>query len=322
MICTNVQWGDQMEYEREFLAEIAYRYYINDMSQNEIATKYHIGRTTVSRLLKKAKELGLVEIQIQSVNPTILSLKDELTKKYQLSFIEISSNFQEETNGIDNPSFFSLAGKVLNSLIDANQTVGIAWGSTLSNVIANTKKKITKNVTFVPISGGPSSAHVNHHVNTLVYQLSQNFNGTPIFINAAAVQETKQISHQLLNANYFKDIQDYWEHMDLAIIGIGGILSNYNSLWRDFLTEEDYELLKLSDAVGDVFCRFINKEGDFIKGDLNDRTISILPEQFIKIPKRIGFATGKTKISAIKGLLDKKMINGLVTDEATAVKLI
>lgn len=50
--------------EQEFMSIIAYLYYYSDMSQSEIADRLFLSRSTVSRLIKKARQNGVVELKI------------------------------------------------------------------------------------------------------------------------------------------------------------------------------------------------------------------------------------------------------------------
>ena len=48
------------------LVDIARQYYEEDKTQSEIAAHYKISRPMVSKLLKEAKELGIVTVRIQN----------------------------------------------------------------------------------------------------------------------------------------------------------------------------------------------------------------------------------------------------------------
>ena len=56
---------------------------------------------------------------------------------------------------------------------------------------------------------------------------------------------------------FFEEIKSYWQKLDIALVGIGGPLSSKYSKWRDLLTKEDLEDLKLREAIGDCCCQFL-----------------------------------------------------------------
>jgi len=175
---------------------------------------------------------------------------------------------------------------------------------------------------LIPLVDCPHTTDFNSHVNTIIYELSSKTGGNPYFVNAAVIQEKESTKKAIVNSKYFKETSQYWNHIDLAVVGIGGILSSNASKWRhETLSEEDYELLRLEGVVGDICSRFINKDGCLIKGDLNDRTVGIELDTFKKIPRSIGIARGKSKVSAIKGVLKNNLITDLVTDLETAKRL-
>jgi DNA-binding transcriptional regulator LsrR (DeoR family) len=50
--------------EHQLILDVAVKYYLEDKTQNQIAKELYISRSKVSRLLKKAKDNRIVEINI------------------------------------------------------------------------------------------------------------------------------------------------------------------------------------------------------------------------------------------------------------------
>ena len=63
---------------------IAKLYYIDGLTQNEIAVKVHIHRSQISRMLKEARKLGLVKITVNSGLEDFSDLQNFLIKKFKL----------------------------------------------------------------------------------------------------------------------------------------------------------------------------------------------------------------------------------------------
>jgi DNA-binding transcriptional regulator LsrR (DeoR family) len=53
-----------MSYNLELLQKVARLYYIEDLKQESIARRLKISRYKVSRVLKKAKDKGMVKIEV------------------------------------------------------------------------------------------------------------------------------------------------------------------------------------------------------------------------------------------------------------------
>ncbi|MGO1642761.1 MAG: sugar-binding transcriptional regulator [Lactobacillus amylovorus] len=210
----------------------------------------------------------------------------------------------------------------MNRLVNNNQNIGISWGQALAETVSHLKKRSLNKVTIIPLVGGPSNTNNQNHINSLVHEFAHKTNGDSLFINASAVSKNKQTFDKTISSQQFRQIQSYWTKLDIAFVGIGGTLSKTNSLWRDLLTDQDIDFLKQSDVIGDCCCRFIDKHGKIVSSNLNKRTIAIPFPTFLNIPERIGIARGKSKISAIRTVLDNEYLTGLVTDAETASALI
>lgn len=308
--------------KRKLLAKVAYLYYIEDKTQSEISKELNIYRTTISRMLKQAREKGLVKIEIEDYDLSLFSLEMYIKNKYGLKDVVISPTEPNSSEDEKDDHLAREAAFYLKRIISKNSIVGIAWGSTIRKMTGKLGAVKATDSTFVPLAGGPSNGNSLYHVNTIVYDFARNFGGKSIFINAMVVQETKELRDGIVKSKYFKEIKDYWDKLDIALVGIGGPLSSKASEWRDLLTDEDREDLKLREAIGDCCCQFFDRDGKILKGNLYDRTVSAKLEQLQKIPYSIGVARGKHKSRSIIPALKKKFVNVLITDEDTAIEIL
>ncbi|MHC6178497.1 sigma factor-like helix-turn-helix DNA-binding protein [Clostridium sp. JNZ X4-2] len=82
------------------ILKAAYLYYIKDMSQNEIADILNISITTVSRLIKKAKDEKIVEFVIRDPYIKCIHLEEKLKQAFKLKEVIIAPNPVD--NSMDN----------------------------------------------------------------------------------------------------------------------------------------------------------------------------------------------------------------------------
>lgn len=308
--------------KKNMLAKVAYLYYFEEKTQNEIAEELKIYRTTVSRMIKQAKDEGIVKIEIQEFNTQIYALERHMKSKYKLKDIEIVPVVESDSNEKKNQKLSKAAAAYIKRKIEMDSIVGVSWGETLGDTVAEIESKKKTNAMFVPIAGGPSHINSKYHVNTLVYEMARKFSGQNIFVNATVIQETPQLKKGIMDSKYFKELKDYWERLDIAIVGIGGPLRIRESQWRDLLTKEDYKDLELREAVGDCCCRFFDHEGKMLKGNLYERTIGLDLYHLKKVPLSVGIARSKVKSKSILAMLKKSYINCLITDEETVLEIL
>lgn len=306
------------EEKRRLLAKLAYMYYIEEKSQTQIASEMGIYRTTVCRMLSKAKEEGIVKIEISDYNPEIFALESYVQEKYGLKKVAIIPYHATDSQAERFDRIASEGAEFLRSMVKDDEMIGISWGSTISRMIDRMDPKSLKGISVYPLAGGPSAINANFHVNTLVYRLARLFHGQSSFINATVIQENPNIAQGIRESKYFEKTLEAWKKLDWAIVGIGAEPdSQKESQWRDLLMGSDYEALRRLSAVGEICCRFLDKDGQPVNSHLQERTIGISIEELQKVPKVMAIAHGHEKARAILAALKANCINYLVTDEAT-----
>ncbi|MCH4170387.1 MAG: sugar-binding transcriptional regulator [Lactobacillus sp.] len=308
--------------KKRLLAKVAYLYFIEDYTQAEISKELNIYRTTISRMLKQAKDLGIVSIKINDFDTDLFDLELTLKEKFQLKNILIIPSYPKESNKSKDQRLSLAAALYLKRIIKPKDIVGFAWGSILVGMIGQLQNPVKTDATFVPLVGGPSPSNSQYHVNGIVYDAARQFGGKSLFVDAAAVQESKYIRDGIINSQYFSDIRRLWAHLDIAFVGIGGPLTNSASRWRDLLTDEDRELLRERQAIGDCCCTFFDRHGKILTGSLLNRTIAVPLDNLRQVSNTVGVARSLTKAPSIKALLAMGILNTLITDEETANRIL
>lgn len=310
------------EDKKKLLAKIAYMYYEQELTQAQIAKELAIYRTTVSRMLSQAKAEGIVEIKINHFDASLFELEEQLKQTFGLTAVELVPTDNDASEEAKEEALAEAAGAWIRRQLTDELVVGLSWGASVGRAVNAIDPKHLSNVSVVPVVGGPSHINSRYHVNTLVYELARKLNGHSLFVNATVIQETKELAEGIVHSKYFHELRDYWKRLDLVIVGVGGPLSYQKSQWRDLLSAEDFEELKLREAVGDCCCRFYDSDGKLLNGSLNQRTIGISLETLADVPQSVGIARGVTKARSIVPLLKKGSLKTLITDQETAQEIL
>lgn len=109
-----------------------------------------------------------------------------------------------------------------------------------------------------------------YHVNTFVYNMASKCHGDCNFINATIIQEKENLAKGILSSKYFEDLKKSWQDLDIAVVGIGGFADENNRQWLDMLTERDFSVLKSEEEVGEICCRFFDKNGEPVYEELQE----------------------------------------------------
>lgn len=306
---------------KKTLAKIAYQYYIDGRSQNEIAKELNVNRATISRMLKEARDSKIVSIEIDGHDEKVLALEAYLKQKFNLKSMIIAYTPEGESTAAKSECLYKEAADYIQRIIKNGDNVGLTWGKTVSKVITHINGRHTKQVTILPLAGGPSPANVKYHVNSIIHELGTKFSAQCRYINTQVIQEKNKPMKSVFTSQAVNDLLPYWNNLDVAVVGIGGTLKQKNK-WREVLSPEDLEELKLREAVGDCCCQFFDGDGKILKGELYKRTISIPLEYLSKAKFSIGIAANKNKAKAIYALLKQRYINVLITDYETALQIV
>lgn len=310
----------KMNWEEErLLYRIAKLYYEEGYTQAKISKELGIYRTTIGRMLKKAQDKGIVKIQIQSSSDALFDLEDKIAKHFGMKEVIVVPSYKNQSNQDKMKSIGKACGSLLDRIILDDDIVGVAWGTTLGNMIHQLDELKPKKIECVPLVGGPGGMKSDYHVNAIALRLSSALNGRSHFINAAAIYESEETAKEILQSTFMKEILELWDKVTVALVGIGAQISSSNMVWSGFLGDSEKLELREHNAIGDICSRFYTKEGEVIQSSISERTIAIRLEKLKELRYSIGVAYSKEKVQSIIGAMNGKLINTLVTNEETAL---
>lgn len=309
-------------HEERMLVIAAKMYYEDSLTQSEIADRLGIYRTTITRMLQKARDEGIVRIEIKGSERVRVDIEQKINKRFGLKDSVVVPIEEEAGRTAKLETLGKAANSLLDSIIADGDTVGLAWGETLgtmADVIENVRKK---DAVFVPLVGGPGKMRVEHHVNTIVYNFAKAYKAKSQYIDSAAIVQSKKIRDDILYSGYMQDVTNLWKQLSIAVIGIGAPIRSSNLVWAGFLDNGEDKLLEDEKIIGDVCSRFYTIDGRETTSELKDRAVAIELDALKETKATIAVAESEEKIHSILGALRGGYISHFVTDEKTAIALL
>ncbi len=298
-------------------------YYEQDMTQSEISKVLGIYRTTISRLLKRVREEGIVTITINDVDADQFSLERELCSRFGLQEAIVVAADPDQPGELKRKAMGQACATWLQQRVKTKDVIGFSWGSSLAAVVEALQADNQPFVTFIPMVGGPSGQlESRFHVNTLCYQAASRWRARSLMIDAPAITGQREIRDMLLQAPYLRKITGYWDKIDIALFGIGSAEIQGGEAWKGFYGEAVISELESGLAAGDICSRFYNGEGVPVNTSLDGRTLTVTLEQIAKARLSVGVAESIEKVPGILGALQGGYMNVLVTTEETALELL
>lgn len=307
-----------MEQEKRLLAKIARMYYENDMTQKEIADYLGIYRTTVSRMLKKAKQEGIVKIKIEAPSIPYLDMEYELERIFGLKEIVIVPTEKNQSREERKKQVGKAGAELLKRIIKDQDVVGCAWGTTMAELADQIEEAPKRDAEFIPLVGGSGMTEAKYHINTIVFKIAQAFGSASHFIDAIAVVKSKETKAEIISSNYYKKIRDLWDKLTIAVVGVGDPVNLSYNQDAGFYTPEEIVHFQQTQVTGELCSRFVDAEGNLLNIEVNERTIGIEIERLRELSYSIGIAESIEKVPAIMAVLKGKFINVLVTTDQTA----
>jgi DNA-binding transcriptional regulator LsrR (DeoR family) len=310
--------------ELRLIARVARMYYEWEKSQAEIARQLGLSQATVSRLLSRSKEEGIIRISVNLPNGVYTELEETLVKKFGLQDAIVVDSLEDNERMIQR-DLGAATAYYLESAIRPNEVIGISsWSATLLAMVDALHPTPRKpGVKVVQILGGVGSPSVEAHATRLTSRMAQLVKGEAIYLPVSGVLATEAARDILVADEVVQQAITLFDHVTTALVGIGAIdPSPLLAQSGNIFAPQELDLLRQEKAVGDILLRFFDENGKLVETGLEKRVISMSLEQLSKVSRAVGVAGGSRKYAAILGALRGHWINILVTDHFTASRLV
>jgi deoxyribonucleoside regulator len=304
------------------LVLVARLYYEEGKTQQEVAKMLNLYRPKVSRLLNLARKEGIVSITINDPFTVNDELAEMIRSSMDLSDVVVVPGEIDQEESTRRRLGFAGA-RLLEKELKPGDVLGVGWGRTLNAVTNELCETECENIVVVPLLGGLTEIVPSFQVHGLTQRIADAFNGTRYEIYMPAIVSDEKTKIALLDSQDGQRVTREWSKLTVALIGIGAanIADETQILFSEYLDPETLNILKKERAVGDICVHFFDENGAPIENALKG-VIGIGLDQIRKINRVIAIAGGRDKARAILGALRGGYVNTLVTDEATAIRII
>lgn len=302
---------------------VARLYYQENMSQTEISNRLELSKSKVSRLLAKAKEDGIVRIQIQ---PPYDTSADELTiqikEKFGIPNVLVVDTPYEDS-GMNLNYTLSKAAPYFQSFIQDNDKIGISWGYTLLKMSEELQQGSVSSASIHQITGNLDNADANNFAHEIVRRFAEKLDiSVQKTLPCPVMVENSIIVDLLLHDTKISEVMEQVNDIDIAFPNIGTLTENNCLCLSGYISMAQLHEMQNKGAVGCVCCRFIDENGEIVDSSYDSRTISITLDSLRKARHSFMCVTNKDKIPALIGCLRAGYVNVLAIDLLTAEKLL
>lgn len=301
-------------------ARAGWLYYVAGNTQEEVAAKMGISRQSAQRLVSLSVSEGLIKVRLDHPIGRCMDLGARLKSRFALDLVEVvpsDPTSDSTTIGVAEAG----AAEIERWLVRPEPiTMAIGTGRTLKAAIEQIKPMECPQHKVVSLTGNiapdGSAAFYNVIFNVADTVKARSF-PMPLPVIASSAAEREMLHRQpMITATLALAAE-----ANVTFVGIGDLGPKAPLLLDNFISETDHKNLQKAGAVGEICGWCFDAEGRLIEGLINDRVASA------PIPSResslvVGLAMGRNKAPAIRAALNRRLVNGVITDERTAELLL
>ena len=302
--------------DRDLLVEIAVMYYLEGKTQTEISKEMYMSRPKVSRLLKKAREMNIVDITINYDSDNFNRVIKQVKHRFGVDNVVLVKTLKTEEDTIKE------IGRAAAHELKYYLKDGMSWGRTVRSLVASFKRKKLKDIKVIELFGAVEYTEDHQHFLSIGYDFSNKINGTffslpsPLYIKDKVTRET------LINNPIIKNTLKMIDECDLIITSLGVVNSDLpQRIWDAHVDEQTRDELMNLGAQGYLCAHFFNEKGEFIDHEMNQNLIGIRTETIAQKDMML-LAGGKSKCKAIYSILQGGYVNTLISDDQTMKKIL
>lgn len=298
-------------------------YYLQDMKMEAIAKHLRTSRSTVSRMIRDARETGIVEITLRPVQSRAPGLAQRLRDDYGIeAFVVPVPDSGAQLDRLDQVA--RTTAKLVGSWFDSEMVLAIAWGTTINAIAAHLTSKATRGSAVVQLNGAANTRTSGvDYAGDLISGFGRAFGAHVHYFPVPAFFDFAETKDAMWRERSVQRVIDVQRRADIALFSVGALQGELPShvYSAGYLEPDDVATLEAEGVVGDVCTVFLRADGTYSDINLNARATGPTPAQLRAVPRRVCAVAGDNKVVPLRAALLAGTVTHLVVDELTALRL-
>lgn len=302
----------------DLLAQVAWMYYDQELTQNDIAAQLGLSRVKIYRLLKQARAEGVVQISINWPIQRDPDLEKRLVQTFGLKEALVLKTLSSYRVSSLQP-LGQLAAQYLERVLSDGSTMAVCLGRSTYEAVHAISPTFQAKVRVAQAMGSMPFSMQEVDSATLARLLAHKLGGEVLYLSSPLMADSVEDAEVLRNQREIKRALQAAHEAEVALLGIGNLDPVTSGFIKaGVITPEEMAGLIATGAVGDVAGQIYTLAGTLHPGEFNRRVIGITLDELRNIPTTIAVALGQAKVTAILGGLRTGAINVLCTDDSAA----
>jgi DNA-binding transcriptional regulator LsrR (DeoR family) len=301
-------------------ARAGWLYYVAGNNQEQIAQKLGVSRQTAQRLVSLSVSEGLIKVRLDHPIARCMELAEKLRSRFALDLAEVVPSDPGSSSTVLGVAQ-SAAAEIERRLRSADPIImAIGTGRTLKATIEQLSPMEAPQHKIVSLTGNiaPDGSASFYNV---IFNMADAIKARSFPMPLPVIASSRQERDMLLRQPMVKETLALAARADVTFIGIGDLGPEAPLYLDGFISQAELKALQKAGAIGEIVGWAFDTQGKLIEGLTNERVASApLPSRETSLV--VALAIGQKKLPGIRAALNRRLINGLMTDELTALGLL
>lgn len=301
-------------------ARAGWLYYVAGMTQDQIASELGVSRQRAQRLVSRAMAEGLIHVRLNHRIGACMDLETALRDRFGLDRVRVAPGLGPGADPAR--TIASTAAAELERVLRMPEPKVIAFGTgralrAMAEQFSFSEPVKHRIVSLLGNIAPDGSATLYDVISRIAEKLNATYYPMPVPV----ISDTPEEREFFMHLRPVRAVFDLATQADVTFVGIGQMGPDAPLALDGFVTPEVLRDLQSMGAVGEIASWVFDADGRYIDTPRNALVggVRVEPRQAQPV---IAVAAGAAKVPAIRAALIGRIVNGLVTDEATARALL
>lgn len=291
-------------------------YYLDGLTQADVASRLGVSRPTVGRLVARARAEGLVTIDVHIPKHLRDDLHSEeeraLEEKFGLTEAIVVTDNVDSLDG----SFTSVgraAAGLLTRRVRPGDTLGFTWGPETVAVAQALPANTATAREIVQLDGSMSAINYQTGVEYILGRCAAQLKAVTVRLPAPLYADVDTVTAMKADSVISAALKKGRE-ASVMIFGVGAVSTAGTLFEGSFIDADTLGILTRLGAVGEIGGQFYDQDGSAVDGPLNNRTMSINLDDVRSCSGSVLITGGQAKHEAVLGAVRGGLAKMLVCD--------
>ena len=306
------------------LANAGMLYYCYGLTQNEIAKRMKVSRSTVSNYLRSAREQGIVDIRINGTAFKETTISRELRDAFGLTDVYVA----DETPGASaediDRQIAILAAMALRDILQPGDRLGIAWSELISLVSSEIPSIHRDDLCVYELMGG-SGNYPPEPAEISAARMASRLPSELCSLRFPVIASSEQLASLLLAEPSVQSQLAELGGLDRYLLSAEPLAPGRDTGWNWLLNMPEAAAYRAAGAVALVCGQFLDSSGVAVAGPLDHRFIGADFDKIRGRKKGLLLAAGADRAEATAAVIRSDAVEYLFVDRTlgeTLMKLL